>query len=77
LEPSQGKQKGKAKERPKDDQLAKTKQKKELVPFMVGSYLTHGPYNVTCMQIVKFNSNGRSRTCITRQDNLLAEAETR
>jgi hypothetical protein len=76
LEPSQGKQKGKAKERPKDDQLAKTKQRKELIHFVVGSYFTHGPYNVTCMQIVKFNSNGRSRTCITRQNNLPAEVET-
>jgi hypothetical protein len=49
-----------------------TKEKRgiELVPPMVGNYLTHGPSNVTYMQIVKFNNNGRSRTHITRQHNL-------
>jgi hypothetical protein len=39
-EPSQGRQKGKAKERPKDDQLTgnQKKKKKELLPLMAGSY---------------------------------------
>ncbi len=46
------------------------KKGKELIPLMVGSYLTHGPYNVAYMLIVKSNSNGRSRTNITHQHNL-------
>ncbi len=33
---------------------------------MVGNYLTHSPYNVVCMQIMRSNSNGRSRTNITK-----------
>jgi hypothetical protein len=37
------------------------KKGRKLVPFMVGSYLTHCPSNVTCMQIVRFNNNGRSK----------------
>jgi hypothetical protein len=51
---------------------ARKNQKKgrELVPLMVQSYLTHGPFNVASMQIVKFNSNGGFRTSITRQCNL-------
>jgi hypothetical protein len=36
-EPSQGRQKGRARERPKDEQLAGTTKGKELVPLMVGS----------------------------------------
>jgi hypothetical protein len=52
--------KGKAKERPKDTQLARTQKrgKRKLVSFMVGNYLTHGPSNVACMQIMKSNSMG-------------------
>jgi hypothetical protein len=38
---------------------------------VVGDYLTHGPSNVTCMQIVRSNITRRSRTSITRQCNLL------
>jgi len=49
----------------------KNQKKKELVLFVVERYFIHAPCNVTCMQIVKFNSNERSRTCITRQCNLL------
>jgi len=46
----QRRQKGKAKERPKDAQLAGTrKRERKLVPFVV-SYFTHSPSNVTCMQ---------------------------
>jgi hypothetical protein len=40
-EPSHGRQKGKAKERPKDKQPVETKEGRELVPLVVGSYLTH------------------------------------
>jgi hypothetical protein len=47
------------------------KKKKELVLLVVGSYVTYGPSNVTYMQIVKLISNGRSRTHITHQCNLL------
>jgi hypothetical protein len=48
----------------------KKKKQKTLDPLVVGHYLIHGPSNVTCMQIVKSHSNGRSRTNITRQHNL-------
>jgi len=43
---------------------------KELVPLMVGKYFTHSPSNVACMQIVKYNNNGRSKTNIACQCNL-------
>jgi hypothetical protein len=65
------KQKRKAKERPKDAQPIRTKKGRGLVPLVVGSYLTHGPSNVTNMQIVKSNNNGRSKRSITRQCNIL------
>jgi hypothetical protein len=48
----------------------KQKKRRELVPLMVGSYLTHNPPNVTCMQIMKSNNNERSKTSITCQHNL-------
>ncbi len=35
------------------------------ISLAVGSYFTHGPSNVTCMQIVRFNSTGRSKINIT------------
>ncbi len=38
---------------------------KELVLLVVGGNLTHGPFNVAYMQIVRSNSNGRSRISIT------------
>jgi len=41
------------------------KKRKQLVPLVVRSYLTHNPYNVACKQIVRFKSNGRSRINIT------------
>ncbi len=44
LKPSDTKQKG----RPRNAHLTKTKKKKELVPFVVGSYFTHSLYNVIC-----------------------------
>jgi hypothetical protein len=64
------KTKRKAKERPKDVQLAKPKEGRELVPLVVGNYFTHNPFNVTSMQIVKFDSSRRSRTSISHQCNL-------
>jgi hypothetical protein len=70
LEPSQGRQKGKAKERSKDIDTKNQKKARKLIPLMVQSYLTHGPSNVANMQIVRFNSNGRSRTSITYQHNI-------
>jgi hypothetical protein len=72
VKPSLGRQKGKVKKRPKDEQFARTKKGRELDPLVVGSYLTHGPSNVTSMQIVRFHSNGRSRTSITRQRDFLS-----
>ncbi len=70
LEPFHGRQNEKAKERSKDEHPTRTKKGRGLVLLMVGSYLTHDPYNVAFTQIVRSNSNGRSKTCITRQCNL-------
>jgi len=64
------KKKGKAKKRPKIVQPRSTKERKELVPLMVGSYLTHNHSNLACMQIVRSNNDRRSRTSISRQCNL-------
>jgi len=66
----QGGQKGKAKERPKDVKPTRTRKGRELIPFVVGSYLTHNHSNVISMQIMKSNNIGRSRTNISRQCNL-------
>jgi hypothetical protein len=63
--PSHGRQKGKAKERPKNVQLVGTKEGRKLVLIVVGNYLTHHPFNVTRMQIMKPNSNRRFRTNIS------------
>ncbi len=46
------------------------KKGEKLVPLMIGSYLTHNPFNVTYIQIVRSNNNGRSRKNITYQCNL-------
>jgi len=67
------KTKGKAKEKPKESafsqinstQPARTKEGRELVPFVVGSYFTHNLFNVVYMQIMKSNNNRRSRTNIS------------
>jgi hypothetical protein len=64
------KTKGKAKEKPKDTQPARTKEGRELVPFVVGSYFTHNLFNIVYMQIMKSNNNRRSRTNISCQRNL-------
>jgi hypothetical protein len=45
--------KGKAKERPKDVQPASIKERRELGPFMVGSYIIQSPSNVAYMQTMK------------------------
>jgi hypothetical protein len=50
--------KGKAKERPAHTQPAGTKEGRELVLLVVGSYLTHNPSNVTYMKIVKSKKIG-------------------
>jgi hypothetical protein len=54
--------KGNKKERPKKGQKMNNpqdpKKGKELVLLMVGSYLTHGPFNVTYIQIVRCNNSG-------------------
>jgi hypothetical protein len=54
----------------KMNNLQEPKKKRELVPFTIGSYFTHGFFNVTCTQIVRSNNNGRSKMRITRQRNL-------
>jgi hypothetical protein len=61
---SDGRQKGKAKERPKDAQATRTKEGRELVLFMVGNYFTQHPFNVTRIQFMKYNNIRRSRTNI-------------
>ncbi len=56
--------KRKGKKRLRDAQLARTKEGKELIiSIVVGSYLTHKPFNVACKQIVR-------RTSISHQCNL-------
>jgi hypothetical protein len=47
------KTKRKAKERSKDTELARTKEGRKLVLFMVGNYFTHNISNVTYMQIMR------------------------
>ncbi len=62
--------KGEKNKRPKDTQLVGTKKKERASPSR-GRKLSHPqPSNVAYMQIMKFNSNGRSRTSITHQCNL-------
>jgi hypothetical protein len=51
------KTKGEAKEKPKNSQLAGVKERRELVPLVVGSYLTHSSSNVTGMQIMRSHNN--------------------
>jgi hypothetical protein len=55
---SEGRQKGKAKERSKDVQPAGPKKKKKRVSPSRGRKLSHSqPSNVSCMQIMRSNSN--------------------
>jgi len=44
-----GKTKRKAKERPKDVQPARTKERRKLVPIVLGSFFTHSPFDVAYM----------------------------
>jgi hypothetical protein len=62
--------KRKVKKRLKDAQPTRTKEGRELVPLVIGSYFTHNPSNVANKQIMKFNSNKRSKTSISHQCNL-------
>jgi hypothetical protein len=59
------KTKGEAKEKPKDSQLAGIKERRELVPLVVRSYLTHTPSNVASMEIVRSGNNKMFRTSIS------------
>jgi len=63
-----GETKRKAKKRPKDTQLVGIKKRERVSPFR-GRKLFHLS-NVSRMQIVRFNSNGGSRTNITCQRNV-------
>ncbi len=53
------------------------KMEKTLVPCMVGSYFTHNPFNVACMQIVRSNSNRRLKTNISCQPIFLSIAKAK
>ncbi len=67
---------GDKKGRPKDAQHARTmkkKREKELVPLAIGSYLTHGPSNVSHMQIITSNSNVKFCTCQTLLISTISE----
>jgi hypothetical protein len=50
--------------------MQEPKKDRELIPLVGGSFLTHGLSNVTYMQIVRSNSNGKPKTSITYQRNL-------
>jgi len=64
------KTKGKAKKKRTNVYPTKTKEGKELIPFVLERYLTHILSNyVACMQIMRFNNNYRSRTNISYQHN--------
>jgi len=47
----------------------KNQKGRELIPFVVGNYLTHNLFNVTYIQIMRYNNNGRSRINIICQRN--------
>ncbi len=51
--------------------VCKKKTREKASPFHVRSYFTHSPFNVTYMEIVRFNSNRRFKTNISHQRNLL------
>jgi hypothetical protein len=59
------KTKGEAKEKPKNSQLTGIKERRELVPLVVGSYLTHSSSNVISMQIMRSHNNKMFRTSIS------------
>jgi len=62
--------KGKAKKRPKDVHPIGIKERRKLIPLMVGNYFTHNPLDVVCMQIMRSKNNKRLRTNISCQCNL-------
>ncbi len=64
------KTKRKTKKRPIYVQLVKTKERRKLVPFVVGSFFIHKGFNVAFMQIVRSKSNKRSKRNISHQNNL-------
>jgi hypothetical protein len=50
-EPSQGRQKGEGQRKAKRQPAHRNQKKgRELVPLVIGSYLTHGLSNVTCVE---------------------------
>jgi hypothetical protein len=51
--------------------VCKKKTREKASPFHVRSYFTHSPFNVTYMEIVRFNSNRRFKTNISHQHNFL------
>jgi hypothetical protein len=69
LEPSQRRQKRKAKKRT-------TQREKASPSYVVGSYVTHDPSIVVDMQIVGSNINGMFRINITWQRNLLLYSQS-
>lgn len=62
------KTKMKARTRPIATQLARMKEGRKLVVFIVRSYFTHSSSNVTWMQIMRSKNNRRSRTNISYQN---------
>jgi hypothetical protein len=58
------KTKGQGQRKAKRCVTRKNQKGRKLIPLVVGSYFTHSLSNVTRMQIVKSNSNRRSRTNI-------------
>jgi hypothetical protein len=64
LKSSPRKQEKRSKKGQKEAELSRTEEEtRELI--MVGSYLTHNPSNVACMQIKKSNNSKRPKTSIS------------
>jgi hypothetical protein len=61
--------KGRPKKGQKMHNLKGPKKARKLISFMVGNYFTHNSSNVTNMQIMRSNSNGKSRINIACQSN--------
>jgi hypothetical protein len=60
-----GDKKGRPKKGQKMNSLQEPKKKgRELVSLVVGGYLTHGPSNVTCMQIVRVDLISTKQTMV-------------
>jgi len=67
LEPSHRRQKGRPKKGQKDTQPLGTKEWRDLVPLMVGSYFTHSPFTVTYMHI-PYRDSSHFALCIFWQN---------